>query len=300
MPLTSLFRQEAIDHKSTREPIDRVAQVTVPYDWLVLLLLAAVCSLAVLWAAFVKVELTLPVNVMVVKPTDDRIVESPITAHVSDVLVGVGSIVTQGDELIRVAVPDLDRRLAEAQERERIIREESELLDNNDARLNQMLIESRVEVATLSIAIAQDEVILSPYSGEVVEMKVATGQIAILGQEILSVRVSESADTFAIAFVPQSQVETLPNNAEAVIRCPGLHDTETVSARLISEAPQNMVESNVVRDADFDPGDHLLSLILSTSETISNGTKCEGHISLNPQTPMNILLGTIGGASKRG
>ena len=96
MQLGSLFRQEAIEHRSAREPIDRVAQVTVPYDWVVLLILAALCFITVLWALFVKIDLTLPVDVIVIKPTDDRIVVSTVSARVSDVLVEEGARVEAG------------------------------------------------------------------------------------------------------------------------------------------------------------------------------------------------------------
>ena len=293
MALGSLFREEAIEHQSAREPIDRVAQVTVPYDWIVLILLAVVCSLAVLWAAFVKIELTLPIDVMVIKQTDDRAIVSPVAARVSDVLVDVGTQVEVGDELVRVEVPELHRRRTEAEER--IIREEIGQADGDDRELSRMLVESRVESAALTIAIEQDEIITSQYAGEVVEINVAVGQVAVLGQEVMRIRVGDSAASFAIASVPQSRIDTLTSDTEVLIHCPGPDGVETLIVRTMGDSTQNMLESNLGPVADFDPEDHQVSLMLPESATISNGTRCEGHVPLGRHTPLRILLGASGG-----
>lgn len=295
MALGSLFREEAIEHQSAREPIDRVAQVTVPYDWIVLILLAVVCVLAVLWAAFVKIELSLPIDVMVVKQTDDRAIVSPVSARVGDVLVDVGTQVAVGDELVRVEVPELHRRRTEAEERERIIREELGQKDSDDSELSRMLVESRVESAALTIAIEQDEVISSQYAGEVVEINVAVGQVAVLGQEVMRVRVGDSTATFAIASVPQSRIDTLTSDTEVLIRCPGPDGVETLSARALIDSTQNNGESNLGLSADFDPEGHQVSLVLPDSVTITNGTRCEGYVPLGRHTPLRILLGASGG-----
>ncbi len=296
MPSASLFRKEAIKHQSTREPLDRVAQVTVPYDWWVLLLLAAVCLFVVFWAAFVKVELTLPVDVMVIKPTDDRTVVSPMTGRVSDVLVDVGVRVDAGDALVRVVAPDLRRRLTEAMERERIIREEVRLMAGDENELTRLLIESRAESAALVVAIENDEVISSPYSGEIVDLSVSAGHVATVGQEIVLVRIAESAETFAITFISHVSSERVSINSDVLLSCTGPHGDETLTARVISDPPQDLVDSNFVSDAGFDPNNHQVSLMLSESASIAHGTLCEGHIPLNPRTPLEILLGTTQGS----
>lgn len=290
MPLVSLFRQEAIDHRTAREPIDRVAQVTVPYDWWVLVLLAVACLFVVLWAVFVKIELTLPVDVVVIKPTDDRVVVSPVTARVSDVLVDEGTPVAAGDALVRVVVPDLHRRLAEAKERERAILEEIGDSDSYDKDLGRMLIDSRAEAAALTKSIEREEIILSPYSGKIFGVGVSIGHVAMVGQEIVLIRVGESTDTFAITFVPPASVERVLSNTDVMLRCPSPQGIETLSARAIGNLPQNMIDSDFLIDAGFDLDDHQISLMLSKSATVSNGTRCEAHIPLKPQTPLQILL----------
>lgn len=291
MPLVSLFRQEAIDHRTAREPIDRVAQVTVPYDWWVLILLSVLCLLVVLWAVFVKIELTLPVEVVVIKPTDDRLVVSPVTARVSDVLVDEGTPVVAGDALVRVVLPDLHRRLAEAKEREQAILEEIGNSDSYDNDLGRMLIDSRAESAALTKSIENEEIILSPFSGKVFGVGVSIGHVAMVGQEIVLVRVGESTDTFAITFVPPTSVERVLSDSDVVLRCPGPKGVETLSARATEELPQDMIESDFLIDAGFDPDNNQISLVLSKSATVANGTRCEGHIPLKPQTPLQILLG---------
>ena len=291
MPLDSLFRQEAIEHRSAREPIDRVALVTVPYDWVVLIVLAALCFISVLWAVFVKIELSLPVDVIVIKPTDDRVVVASLDAHVRDVLVEEDTRVEEGDALVRIVVPDLHRRLSEAEERERIIEEEIDTTDTYDSDLNRLLIESRLETATWIKAIKNDEVILSPYSGEVIGVEVSNGQVVTAGQEVIHVRVGESADTFAITFVPQNIVRRVLNDSDVKLRCPDPQGVVTLSARVISDLPQNTIESNFAIDAGFDPDHQQISLLLSNSATVEHGAQCEGYISLNPQTPLQMLLG---------
>ena len=296
MALVSLFRQEAIDHQSAREPIDRLAQVTVPYDWLVLILIAATCLSVLLWAAFVKIELTLPVEVVVIKPADDRTIESPVTARVSDVPVDVGSHVDVGDTLVRVVMPDLHLRLSEAEEREGLIREELAQTSSNDVELNRMLIESRVETAALKNAIEREEVISSTYAGEVVELGIATGHVAMIGQEVVRIRVSESADSFAIGFVPPSRLESVPGSFEASISCPGEEDTTTFEAREIGQLPKDLDMSSLVQDNGIDPSHHPLPMALPASVTTSHGTLCTGRILLDARTPLDILLGRTQGS----
>lgn len=300
MVLGSLFRQEAIDHQGMREPIDRVAQVTVPYDWWVLILLAVACLLACLWAAFVKVELTLPVDVIVIDPTYERTVAAPVTGRVNRLMVDVGSRVEAGDVLFRVEAPDLHRRLTEAEERERIIREEIRLTDSNDENLTRMLIESRVESATLSVAIENDEVVHSPFAGEVVKVAVSDGQIALSGQELVHIRVAESTDTFAITFISEASAERISRKSEVLLHCSRSHDVETFKARVISDFPPSVIESEFVTVADFDTNEHQLSLVLSDSATIANGTQCLGYVPIHAQTPLGILLNQTGASTLRG
>lgn len=295
MVLGSLFRQEALDHQSAREPIDKVAQVTVPYDWWVLILVAAACLFVVLWAAFVKIELSLPVDVMVIKPTDDRIIESPVTARVTDVLVDVGELVAEGDALVRVVVPDLHRRLTEAEERARFILGEMGAMDD-DADLNRLLRDTRVELAALNAVIESNSVIFSPYSGEILELKVTVGLVATVGQEVAHVRVDESVETFGIAFVPVKSVERISSNFDVLLQCPGTKGVETVNAQATSDLPRNFVESERLKDAGFETRNHQLSLVLSESASVADGTLCKGHILLDPRTPMEILLSAPSGS----
>ena len=286
-----MFRQEAIDHRSAREPIDRVAQVTVPYDWWVLILVAAMCSLEVLWAAFVKIELKLPVDVIVITPTDDRVVVSSVNARVSEVLVEEGMRVVAGDALVRVVVPELHRRRSQAEDRERIILEEIGTADTNDKELSRLLIESRVELATLTKAIENDEVLRSPYSGEVLDVAGSIGDLVTVGQEIVHIRVGESADTFAVTFVPPKSVERMLSDSEVLLRCTEPHGVETLTGRAIDDLPKSVLESKFMSDAEFDPSNQQLNFILSGTEKITNGTRCVGHIPLISQTPLQILLG---------
>ena len=300
MALGSLFRQEAIDHQSTREPIDRLAQVTLPYDWLVLLLIAAVCLFIAIWSVLVKIDLTLPVDVMLIKPTDDRTVASPVSAQVSDVFVTVGSQVNEGDALVRIVLPELRRRLGEANTRERVLREAMGLRGINSADLNRMLIETRAESAALTIALENHEVIVSPFAGEVVDVTVATGQVATMGEDVLRVRVGEAADPFAVAFVPPSRIDTVPINAAATIQCPRPLGVERVGTHEISHLPENLVASDLIQEAGIDPSDLQLRVTLTNATAITHGTLCTGRILLDSRTPFQILLGKTRGLGNRG
>ena len=188
-------------------------------------------------------------------------------------------------------MPALHRRLSEAEERERVISDEIEMTDTYDTDLNRMLIESRAQSAALTKALENDEVILSPFSGQVFEVGVATGHVVSVGQEIVRIRVGESADTFAITFVPPTSVERISSESYVQLRCSGPHGDETLRAKSISDFPQNMIDPNFVSDAGFEPEDHQVSLILPESAKVANRTQCEGHIPLNPQTPLEVLLG---------
>lgn len=294
MALHSFYRSEALEHKERGEPIDGLAQVTVPYDWLVLAVLAVVCAAIVGWGALGKVERTLRAEALIVVPDDRRAVVAPVGGRLTERLVEPGDRVDAGEPLARVAVPELERRLAVARERERVIREELPDAEPAAAGLRRMLIDARAEAAALSATIARDNVVASPVAGTVIEHRLAPGAMVAAGEEVAWVRAGPPAAPVAVASVPPAHAASVPPGAPVRLRCHDRATGRTWETRVAEVSPQPPVPPGRLAGAGLDPHGHQLRLALPDAATVAEGDRCELHIVIEARTPLQLLLATTG------
>lgn len=287
MALGSIYRSTALDHQARREPIDGLADVTVPYDWLILALLAAVCAAVVAWGALGRVERSLHADAVIVAPDDRRAVVAPAAGRVAEVLVDSGDRVDGGQPLARVSVHELDRRLAAARERERIILAE---LPGGAPGMREMLIEARAEAAALAAAIAHDSVIASPFAGEVIEHRLSPGAIVAAGEEVARVRVGPPSAPAALASLPRSRAAGVQPGARARLHCGGTGERSVIETRVAEVFQAPMAPPAPGAGEDLDPNGQWVRLLLPDAASVAEGDRCELHIAVDARAPLQYLL----------
>ena len=105
--LGSIFREQAIQHRAQPEPIDGLARVTSPHEWMVLLGLTAVLASIVAWGLTGRVERGLVADSVLVRPEPRYAVVAPAAGVVAEALVDVGDRVAAGQPLARIGREEL-------------------------------------------------------------------------------------------------------------------------------------------------------------------------------------------------
>ena len=294
MALSSFYRPEALEHLAQREQIDSLAKVTVPCEWWALMLLAVACAAIAGWSVFGKIERTVRADVLIVVPDDRRAVVAPADGRITESLVDPGDQVNEGEPLARLEIPELDRRLSAARERERVIVQELTGAAP-DAGVSRMLIDARAEVAGLTAMIARDSVIASPYAGEVFAHRLSPGAIVTAGEEVARVRVGPSAAPIAVASLAPARAGTVQPGAPARLHCGGARGAAVLETTVGDVSPRPGAMWARLADSGPDPGDrHVLLLALPDAAAVAGGDACEAHIVTGTLSPLQLLLTATG------
>lgn len=293
MALRSFYRSEALEHLAKREHIDGLARVTVPYDWLALVLLAVACAAIVGWGALGKMERTVRADALIVVPDDRRAVVAPADGRVTEFLVAPGDRVNEGGPLARLEIPELDRRLSAARERERVIVQELPGAAP-DAGVSRMLIDARAEVAGLTAMIARDSIIASPYAGEVFEHRLSPGAIVAAGEEVARVRVGPPAAPVAVASLPPARAGEVRPGAAARLHCEGTGGAAVLETRIVDVSTPPVAPWARLADSGPDSGARHVLLALPDAAAVVEGGACEAHIVTGTLSPVQLLLTATG------
>jgi hypothetical protein len=97
-----LFRKVALDRQSSPERLDELMQLTGPGGWLALLAACVVVAVAVGWGILGRVPTVVAAEGVLIRDESIRMVESPGTGQVADVLVDVGDPVTRDQVVARL------------------------------------------------------------------------------------------------------------------------------------------------------------------------------------------------------
>jgi HlyD family secretion protein len=111
----NVFRKVSLDRLASPEQLDQLMQVTDARGWIMLSALGVVLATAVLWGFLGSVSQDVPCSGMLVKSGGVFEVSAPSTGRITDLAVGVGDTVTEGQVVARMSHPDLAEKLFEAQ-----------------------------------------------------------------------------------------------------------------------------------------------------------------------------------------
>jgi HlyD family secretion protein len=152
----NLFRKVALERLSSPEQLDMLMRVITPKAWLALGPLLGLIFLALVWSWFGSIPTKVNGSCILINPTGLADVSSIASGRITSLLVKVGDEVKAGQEVARVAQPEmLDRidkakqRLAELQAHGRVVRSMSsqgEVLNTQSLAQQRIALESRLRV----------------------------------------------------------------------------------------------------------------------------------------------------------
>lgn len=112
-----MFRKQALDHLSSPEQLDQLLQVVSRRSWLPLLVLSGGMLVAMAWAIFGKIPVTVEGNGILIHPGTVKFIQSPSFGRVSTVLVEVGDDVVVGQLLAEIIQPQLQEKIKQEEAR---------------------------------------------------------------------------------------------------------------------------------------------------------------------------------------
>ncbi|MFL5543043.1 MAG: NHLP bacteriocin system secretion protein, partial [Longimicrobiaceae bacterium] len=110
----SIFRKVSLDRLASPEQLDQAMQATTPGGWLALGALALLLVAAIGWGVAGAVPEKIPGQGILVKSGGIFEVVPLEGGRVTDVAVGVGDLVSEGQVIARVAQPDVQDKLTQA------------------------------------------------------------------------------------------------------------------------------------------------------------------------------------------
>ena len=104
-----MFREKALARRARRETVDARLQVTAPHEWLLVSGLGVALVLLLAYGLLGRVERSLSIETVLVRPGERIDVVAGVSGVVVDVLSEVGDTVTPGQPIARVRTPEAER-----------------------------------------------------------------------------------------------------------------------------------------------------------------------------------------------
>ena len=169
-----LFRSSALERLSSPERLDALMTVTPARAWLSLVAVFIVIAGATVWGLTGRVHDYVDGNGIMYRRGGLFEVQAAGAGQISSLRVGVGDSVDVGQEIARLAQPDLDQSIALAEARLR-------------ARLDAASAEAeRRQLQLLRTQRDRLSAVRSPYKGRVIELLTDSGAIVQAGQAIVT------------------------------------------------------------------------------------------------------------------
>ena len=115
---TSIFRQHALDHFTTPEPLEQLLRVVQPKHWLALATCAALVGVAVLWGIYGHLPTTVTGRGVLIRPRQVVDVQAPAAGRLATLSVRGGDMIQAGEVLGTIEQVEIRRQLQEARARE--------------------------------------------------------------------------------------------------------------------------------------------------------------------------------------
>ena len=186
---TPLFRSSALERLSSPERLDALMTVTPARAWLSLIAVFIVIAGATVWGFTGRLHDYLDGNGIMYRRGGLFEVQALGAGQISSLRVGVGDSIDVGQEIARIAQPDLDQSIALSEERIRASRDAGSA--EAERRQLQLLRTQRDRLSAVR----------SPYKGRVIEVLIDAGAVVQAGQAVVTVeRPDQQLDCFV--FVP--------------------------------------------------------------------------------------------------
>jgi len=129
-----LFRKVALERLSSPEQLETLIRVVTPNAWLALAPLGAIILLAIAWGWFGSIPTKASGKCILLNPTGVADVASAVSGRIIEIPVKIGDSVKQGQEVARVAQPELVDRIEKAEARLRELEGQGRVVESFSQR----------------------------------------------------------------------------------------------------------------------------------------------------------------------
>ena len=288
-----LFREEAINRRGQREPLDGLLRVSAPHEWVILAILGAGFLGLVLWSVFGAIERVSSADCVLVRPGPRYVMTSATTGIVVETLAGVGEIVDVGQPLARMHSPDLTRRLELA--RTLVAALEGDSNPSNLDATGAALSLARAELARLEAARESGRFLLSDARGELTSLSLVPGESVVAGEPVAFVRTGDQHDIEAVSFVDREVASRISPGMPARVRIPTVNSggAGSVSAQILGVSPRPVPAPEWLQSFGIDApdGSHEVRLAMPGAPPTGahDGQPCELHVVTDRLRPIAAL-----------
>ena len=264
MQFQTVFREKALARRAEREAIDARLQVTAPHEWLLVSGLGVVLVVLAAYGLMGRVERSLSVETVLVRPGERVDVVSGVSGVVVDVLSEVGDTVARGQSI---------------------------------ARVQGALAALRSETAQRGADDFTTHDIVAPYDGELVTLALAAGRRVAAGELAARIRTASAGPVEAIGFVTRDEALQLAPGMQAQVRLvvPGTGAPRILPARVERVSPRVAPPPPWLTEFGLDPPAraHLLRAALTDPEPppVIDGAAGTLRIVLGHRSFASLLFG---------
>ena len=277
MQFQTVFREKALARRAEREAIDTRLQVTAPHEWLLVSGLGLALVALSAYGLIGRVERSLSVEAVLVRPGERVAVVAGVPGVVADVLSEVGDTVARGQSIARVQAPVLRALAAPRAEAAR---------------------RGVDDFTTHDVFTTHD--IVAPHDGELVTLALAAGQRIAAGDLAARIRTASAGPVEAIGFVTRDEAVQLAPGMPAQVRLvvPGAGAPRILPARVERVSPRAAPPAPWLTEFGIEPPAraHLLRAALTDPEPppVIDGATGTLRIVLGHRSFASLIFGNGG------
>ena len=203
-------------NRAQREQLDHLLKVTAPNERLFIMAIGAIILAFLAWMIFGSVAQTVSADGVLAGTGARHAVVSDAGGRLEAWLVEAGDRVEAGAPVARLAMPELDARIAAL--RDRVEALENTLREGEDTGdLTLTLAAARLALVPLEAERIAASVVASPAAGEVSDLRLAPGDSVVAGDRMASVREAGRSDLQALARIPAGLARELGPGMPAMV-----------------------------------------------------------------------------------
>jgi multidrug efflux pump subunit AcrA (membrane-fusion protein) len=208
----SIFRKVALERLSSPEHLDRLIRITGIRSWLILAGIFLIIAFIIIWALFGEIPVTIQGQGILMKSGGIVHIQHGTQGIILDISVKPGEIISSGKVIARLNQDELAGLINETR------LEYESLASEKNSTANAIGVKKR-ELARLEEQFLSRSNIISPYTGQVIEVYVNTGSYISPGDPVISIEPAGKGikNLEAVIYVPSGEGKKIMPGMEAKI-----------------------------------------------------------------------------------
>ncbi len=260
-----IFRKVSLERLSSPEQLDQLMQVTSRKSWIALAAFGIGILLTLLWGIFGSIPTKIQGQAVLIKTGGLQDVVVSSNGRVTDLSVGVGDIVRQGQLIARLAQPELLEEMNAARARLEALKSQRELLaelGGTHSDLQLTYLQQRRRTVEEQIRIGEDRL---KVQGDLLERGLITRQDYLRTQQQLEESRNQLNEIALTGFDSRRQTEEEIRSVERQIRevevqLAGLVNQYNLSVQMISPYSGRVIEVKTNPGTLVNAGQSILSM----------------------------------------